>query len=675
MKKLTAITLAALMMSSLIPGKGIKADINNNDYYDYNDRYYDDYYMSTVFIDVLDYTGNKVEGAFVTLTDEYGRIYYQDLRDVFNVYPGRYTVNVSYGNNSSQTIIYVNRGYQSETVRVDSEPGISKNSFRVTVVDREGYEIPKTDVRIYDENNREISSNGPYYSVEPNKNYEVRVFDYGRLIYSGKFTSKDIYAGELRVSVYDHMISYKTPKALSQTLKMAEDLKRCGDFSSVSKSIRDEFKARKRVVENIVDDFKDGKFNYYGYNDNYQYDGSYYVVDGYRYTYDQFYKKFGFYPNSYIDAFTRNDRYYRNEDSIRWYLDKYNGLSMRYYVERLVDSMNDVKSDLPISSLCFRNYGRFEYPYTSDYNGFDKIGSYDDKAIKEANSLVDEAEKLRDKRSDSAWKKYRDKLDKAIKNVKDAIAGKTSLSTAVKDLKAAIKEAKENDGKVYIRRSYMKGLSQTQFSPNGSLTRAEMAQIISNLLDQSGKNVNYTQMSFKDVLPNAWYYNAVRNASNYGIMVGNPDGNFNPNKQVSKEELIVIAARLGGHQKAVGNSLNIVNHKWSVPYIERALLNGWITGYNFNPSDAITRGETAHIINAAIDFGVDREYIDKNIGSMITFSDVTKSNPFYYDILVATNTISYQRTENLRIWRANIRPDGSWTNSEWNNGNYLKPIK
>lgn len=674
MKKLTAITLATLMLGSLFPGKSVKAYISDNDYYDGYYPYYNDYDNGTVVINVVDYNGNRVEGAFLTLTDDFGNTFYQNGRDAFSVRPGRYTVNVSYGNNSSYSTIYVSGGYNYETVRIDSTSGISKDSFRVRVVDRDGYEIRNCDVRIYDDNNREVSSVGPYYTIVPYRTYEVRVLKYGREIYSNRFTSSDIYAGELRVSAFDDVRNYSTPKALSETLKLADNLERCGDFSSVKKSIRDEFKSRKRVVENIVDDFKDGKFNYYGYGD-YRYDGDYYVVDGYRYSYNEFYKKFGFYPDSYVGSFTRNHGYYRNDDAFRWYLDKYNGLSMRYYVERLVDSMNEVKADLPISTLCFRNYGKFEYPYTSDYNGFDTVGSYDDTAIKEANSLVDEANKLRDKRTDSAWKKFQDKLDKEIKNVKNAIAGKSSLTDAVKSLKAAIKEAKENDGKVYIRRSYMKGVNAGFFSPNGNLTRAEMAQIISNLLEQSGKTINYNQMSFKDVSVNAWYYNAVRNASSYGIMVGTPDGNFNPQKPVSKEELIVIASRLGGHEKVMGNSLNIVNHKWSVPYIERALLNGWINGQNFNPSEAISRAETAHIINGAIFYGADREYIDSNISSMITFNDVNRSNPFYYDILVATNTISYQRTENQRIWRANIRPDGSWTDSSWNNGNYLAPIK
>ena len=221
----------------------------------------------------------------------------------------------------------------------------------------------------------------------------------------------------------------------------------------------------------------------------------------------------------------------------------------------------------------------------------------------------------------------------------------------------------------------MKGLTSTTFSPSGTLTRAEMAQIIANLLEQSGKNYSYGTANFSDVSQSAWYYNAVRAASNYGIMVGRPGGKFDPQGLVSKEELIVIAARLGGHEAMNGNTFQIKEHYWSVPYIERALTNGWISYGQFNPSEKISRGETAKIINKAIGYGADKEYINKNTNTMTTFNDVDRTNPYYYEILVATNTISYQRTETLRIWRAHVTKNGTWSDSNFGNGDVISPIK
>ena len=85
--------------------------------------------------------------------------------------------------------------------------------------------------------------------------------------------------------------------------------------------------------------------------------------------------------------------------------------------------------------------------------------------------------------------------------------------------------------------------------------------------------------------------------------------------------------------------------------------------------------ETAKIINKAIGYGADKEYIDKNTNTMTTFDDVDRTNPYYYEILVATNTISYQRTENLRIWRAHVTQNGTWSDSNFGNGDVISPIK
>ena len=60
---------------------------------------------------------------------------------------------------------------------------------------------------------------------------------------------------------------------------------------------------------------------------------------------------------------------------------------------------------------------------------------------------------------------------------------------------------------------------------------------------------------------------------------------------------------------------------------------------------------------------------------MTTFDDVDRTNPYYYEILVATNTISYQRTETLRIWRAHVTKNGTWSDSNFGNGDVISPIK
>lgn len=672
MKKYIAIILAALMLISIMPFKTF-AYYGDDYYYDYGD----------LVVSVMGDDRYPIDGAIVKIYDSYGRdVTPYGYGNTYTLPYGYYTVIATYMGVESRETAVVNssRNYVSLTLSTSNN---YKYTFVVNTVDRNGFDIRDLDVRVYDQYDREITSAGGVYTIGYAGKYRVDVYSGYKLVKSAYFDYTDIKSGALTVNIDGGFEAADAPRALTDTLKIAKDIRRCGDYSSVSKDIRNKFETSLDTVSNIVDDFKYGKFSYSyngryydkygkyynGYYRNYDsYRNGYYYVNGIPYSYYEFYKKFGYYPDEYDKGLGYNY-------TADWYLDKYNGLSMRYYVETLVDAANAVLDDMPISSLCTRDIGHLKYPSIYDYNGFDTIGSYDNKTVKEANELIAEAKKLKDKRNDSYWKKYKDNLEKAINETNKALKGNGGLKTAVENLRKAIDEAKKNDGKLYTRRAYMKGLTSTTFSPSGTLTRAEMAQIIANLLEQSGKNYSYGTANFSDVSQSAWYYNAVRAASNYGIMVGRPGGKFDPQGLVSKEELIVIAARLGGHEAMNGNTFQIKEHYWSVPYIERALTNGWISYGQFNPSEKISRGETAKIINKAIGYGADKEYIDKNTNTMTTFDDVDRTNPYYYEILVATNTISYQRTETLRIWRAHVTKNGTWSDSNFGNGDVISPIK
>lgn len=678
MKKYIAILLAALMLISITP---FTTFAYYGDYYDDYYDYYNDY--GDLVVSVMGDDRYPIDGAIVKIYDSFGRdVTPSGYGNTYTLPYGYYTVVATYMGVESRETAVVNSStnYVSLTLSTSNN---YKYTFVVNTVDRNGFDIRDLDVRVYDQYDREITSSGGVYTIGYAGKYRVDVYSGYKLVKSAYFDYTDIKSGALTVNIDGGFESADAPRALTDTLKIAKDIRRCGDYSSVSKDIRNKFETSLDTVSNIVDDFKYGKFSYSyngryydkygkyynGYYRNYDsYRNGYYYVNGIPYSYYEFYKNFGYYP----DEYDKGRGYNYTAD---WYLDKYNGLSMRYYVETLVDAANAVLDDMPISSLCTRDIGHLKYPSIYDYNGFDTIGSYDNKTVKEANELIAEAKTLKDKRNDSYWKKYKDNLEKAINETNKALKGNGGLKNAVENLRKAIAEAKKNDGKLYTRRAYMKGLTSTTFSPSGTLTRAEMAQIIANLLEQSGKNYSYGTANFSDVSQSAWYYNAVRAASNYGIMVGRPGGKFDPQGLVSKEELIVIAARLGGHEAMNGNTFQIKEHYWSVPYIERALTNGWIEYGQFNPSEKISRGETAKIINKAIGYGADKEYIDKNTNTMTTFDDVDRTNPYYYEILVATNTISYQRTETLRIWRAHVTKNGTWSDSNFGNGDVISPIK
>ena len=411
--------------------------------------------------------------------------------------------------------------------------------------------------------------------------------------------------------------------------------------------------------------------------------GNYYYRNGVPYTYTQFKREFGYYPEY---AYGRR---YWNEYDEDW--DPYYGYQGRYgyynstirnAVERTVDAINDVAKELGENNMMA------SYPSLSDYDGYYDYypwyydpyyydGYYYDQSsskVRELKKLIGEAEELAASRSDAQWAPYRSELTDAANYGRKAAKGRASVKGAIEELEKAIKKAKTDGMKLYIRRGFMTGVNGMEFNPNGTLTRAEMAQIIENLLAQSGETVAFAPKKFNDVESGRWFKKAVNLISSHNIMKGNPDGNFYPQKPVSIEELIVIAARLGGHTPQTGNVFGISKHYWSVPYIQTAYVKGWIGMDKFDPSAAITRGQAVQILNRSLNYGVDKEFINKYGAQMNQFSDVSMSNPYYYDIIAATNTISYSQVPNsrTRIWRA-FQTSGGWSTSKYSNGTYVKP--
>ena len=422
--------------------------------------------------------------------------------------------------------------------------------------------------------------------------------------------------------------------------------------------------------------YRDGWYDYY--------ENGYYYRDGVPYTYSEFRREFGYYP-SY--AYGRGYWYDYDEDCDPYYgyqgrYGYYYGSSIRDAVERTVDAINAVaiSADAPLMKV--------SYPSSSDYDGYYDYypwyydpyyydGYYYDQnssKIRELKKLIGEAEELAASRSDAQWAPYRSELTDAANYGRKAAKGRASVTGAIEELEKAIKKAKTDGMKLYIRRGYMTGVNGTEFNPSGTLTRAEMAQIIENLLEQSGDTVAFAPKNFNDVEAGRWYKKAVNLVSSHNIMKGNPDGNFYPQKPVSIEELIVIAARLGGHTPQNGNVFGIEKHYWSVHYIQTAYVKGWIGMDKFNPSAPITRGQAVQILNRSLNFGVDKEFINKYGAQMNKFSDVTMSSPYYYDIVAATNTISYSQVpkSRTRIWRAYQTSNG-WSSSKYSNGTYVKP--
>lgn len=149
------------------------------------------------------------------------------------------------------------------------------------------------------------------------------------------------------------------------------------------------------------------------------------------------------------------------------------------------------------------------------------------------------------------------------------------------------------------------GTTATTFEPNAKLTRGMLVTILYRI---DGKVLVYGDCTFPDVSENMYYYNAIKWASNYGIVKGYEDGKFRPNKNVSREELVVILRnylRSRGVDTTTTTDLSVFNDgnkvsSFAQSAVEWAIANNVITGYTHDntikPQGTATRAETAAVL-------------------------------------------------------------------------------
>lgn len=104
-------------------------------------------------------------------------------------------------------------------------------------------------------------------------------------------------------------------------------------------------------------------------------------------------------------------------------------------------------------------------------------------------------------------------------------------------------EHNENKSAVIELSKYdiINGKTDTLFAPDSTMTRAEFATIITRALGLS-KN---EKTNFSDVNESDWFYDYVNTAYYYGIIKGVSQNNFNPNGTLTKEEASVMLERAG----------------------------------------------------------------------------------------------------------------------------------
>lgn len=127
---------------------------------------------------------------------------------------------------------------------------------------------------------------------------------------------------------------------------------------------------------------------------------------------------------------------------------------------------------------------------------------------------------------------------------------------------------------------YLIGYPNGNFAPNRGMTRAEVATMFTRLLRERPVKGQRYYTGFSDIQAGDWYANTVGYAVQVGIVSGYPDGSFKPNKPITRAEFASIASRFDA--LAQGNDIafnDLAPSHWGYNAIRSAATKGWISGY------------------------------------------------------------------------------------------------
>lgn len=204
--------------------------------------------------------------------------------------------------------------------------------------------------------------------------------------------------------------------------------------------------------------------------------------------------------------------------------------------------------------------------------------------------------------------------------------------------------------------AYVSGCTTTTFAPTGTLTRAEAAQMLYELMtEQAHKQYDCSGNGFSDVPAGQWYTVAVSTLANAGAINGCGDGTFQPGKPISRAEFVTILAGIYGVNTSSGMPFSDVGRSWYYDAVATAYANGWVSGFTdgtFHPNQTITRAEAVSILNRVLGRSCDLTFVQAHAQAASYFADVMPDAWYYADVIEASAGHTFTELAGIERWTA-----------------------
>lgn len=197
--------------------------------------------------------------------------------------------------------------------------------------------------------------------------------------------------------------------------------------------------------------------------------------------------------------------------------------------------------------------------------------------------------------------------------------------------------------------SYMIGYKDGFLRPYGTITRGEVSTIFFRLLLDDVRDEYWCQTNrYGDVPADMWCNNAISTLTSMGIIDGYHDGDFKPYTPITRAQFAKMAVNFFHSipEDYQGYFPDVKEGEWYTQYVEAAVREGLIQGFedgNFYPDRLITRAQACVIVNRALDRHPDADHLLPE-EKMITWVDNNPEDWFYADMQEATNSHDYHMT-------------------------------
>ena len=173
------------------------------------------------------------------------------------------------------------------------------------------------------------------------------------------------------------------------------------------------------------------------------------------------------------------------------------------------------------------------------------------------------------------------------------------------DIKNKSEEMQESI-KILAAKGIIEGTSEKSFSPDDTISRAEIAALLLRVLSQDDPNADG---GFVDVKKSDWFYGTAGSAKAYGMIAGFEDNTFRGNAVIEKDQILTIASRVLQREMAYKTPTDVNEYltyadsaqiaDWAKDGVALATMANIVTRNENNlieSTEDMTRGEAALII-------------------------------------------------------------------------------